>query len=91
MGGGHFQNMMYLWSYVRPLDLHIMAGFEDQAFPSSPTQKALPGLFLLPEGFDASWGLVRPLDLHIMAGLEEQAFLSYTESTDNCETAVSQL
>jgi hypothetical protein len=34
---------------------------------------------------------VPPLDLHIMAGLDEQAFLPYTESTDNCDTAVSQL
>jgi hypothetical protein len=34
---------------------------------------------------------VPPLDLYVMAGLEEQALLPYTESTDNCDTAVSQL
>jgi hypothetical protein len=50
MGGGHFQKMMHLRSYVPPLELHIMARLEDKP---SPILKALPAFSLLPEGTDA--------------------------------------
>jgi hypothetical protein len=49
MGGGHSQNMMHLLSYVPPLDLHIIAGLEEQAF--LPYTESSAWIFLVARRF----------------------------------------